>query len=346
MWQSSEVKELVQNSNLNYKEISNSSRRITIKDFCFLIKEIKKNNYDIIIGFGIRVSMLFRLLKPFIRKTPMIIGLRGLDKWRKWYHVWPDRLTEFACDMFIPNSNAVACQRMEREKTSAAKMVIIKNGINVSCFNKSRVESIPKSTIGLPDNKLLITSVGNFRYQKGYDFLIDVIKSFPKWFENVHFIWIGAGELKNGLSQRIESIGVADKITILGKVKNVRPLLSISDIFVMSSREEGMPRALMEAMAMSLPCVATSVGGTKEVVENGINGFLSDFGDIEAFADNIRQLIESSELRKQIGAAARKRIVEHFGIEIIARRFIRLFECLKSGYRDGRKIQKEISDIV
>ena len=89
-----------------------------------------------------------------------------------------------------------------------------------------------------------------------------------------------------------------------------------------------MPRALMEAMSMSLPCVAINVGGTKELILQGKTGFMSDFGDIKNFAGNLLKLTENEKLRNEFGITARKYIVQDFDIRCIALEYIKLFKKL------------------
>lgn len=341
-WRNSKVQELADTANLNYEELWGNSRYICVKDLKHIVHKVKDNGYDIVLGFGMRVSILLRLLKPFIKKTPIITGLRGIDKWRRWYHVWPDRLTQFACDMFVANSKAVAHFRHQREKTASKNTVVIKNGIDVHFFSRENTARIGKESLGLPKDKLIVTSVANLRYEKGYDFLIEVISKFRDQFEPVQFVWVGTGELKEHLTEKLLQAGTFDKVTMLGYSNDVRSILANTDIFVLPSREEGMPRCLMEAMAMSLPCVATNVGGTAEVIEQGISGFLSDFGDVEAFSSNLKRLVDSAELRQKIATAARKRIADHFNIEVIAKQYIKLFECIKTDQRNGQEIQQII----
>jgi len=339
-WHHSQVREFAQQAGLNYTELSGNNRHISLKDCSQIVHQVKEKDYDIILGFGIRVSMLLRVLKPWLEKTPIITGLRGLDKWRKWYHIWPDRLTQFLTDMFVPNSNAVAELRMKREKTPRSKIVVIKNGIDTNHFDKQKFPNIKREYFGLPSNKIIAVTVGNFRHQKGHDFLLDVIKSFAPKLENTHFVWVGRGALKQTMEQKIASAYLAEKITMLGYIKDVRPILAYSDIFVLPSREEGMPRALMEAMSMSLPAVATDVGGTNEVIKNGKNGFLADFGDTETFGNHIKKLVDNTNLRLQTATEARKCIVEHFDISTIANQYVILFELINNMERNGTVIQK------
>lgn len=329
--------------NLPTKTNSNS-RRIGFNELVGVFKVMRCDRYDIVLGFGLRVSILLRLLKLFFRGTPFIIGLREIAIWRKWYHVWLDRLTRRGCDLFIPNSEAVAKMFIAREKLSCDKMVVIRNGISLQEFDKSRFHNINRQSLGLPAEKVIITTVANLRYEKGHDFYVEVIGAFLEELDNVHFVWIGEGPLKSKLENGIRSIGASDKITFMGLVEDVRPVLSCSDIFVLPSREEGMPRALMEAMAMSVPCVATNVGGVDEVIENEVSGLIVDFGDVENFGQHIVRLANNKKMRNKIGTAARRRIEEEFDMRRIAKKYVKLFELVASGQQSGRQLQQQIDD--
>lgn len=344
IWKNSLMKKPTIEAKLTYEELNSNSRRIGFNELVGVFKVMRCDRYDIVLGFGLRVSILLRLLKLFFRGTPFIIGLREIAIWRKWYHVWLDRLTRRGCDLFIPNSEAVAKMFIAREKLSCDKMVVIRNGISLQEFDKSRFHNINRQSLGLPAEKVIITTVANLRYEKGHDFYVEVIGAFLEELDNVHFVWIGEGPLKSKLENGIRSIGASDKITFMGLVEDVRPVLSCSDIFVLPSREEGMPRALMEAMAMSVPCVATNVGGVDEVIENEVSGLIVDFGDVENFGQHIVRLANNKKMRNKIGTAARRRIEEEFDMRRIAKKYVKLFELVASGQQSGRQLQQQIDD--
>jgi glycosyltransferase involved in cell wall biosynthesis len=344
-WRNSHMREPAIRSNLNYLELNGTSRHIHFKDLGFIVSHIKSEKYDAVVVFGIRINLWIRILKPFF-KTPLIVGLRGLDQWRKWYHVLPDRLTESACDIFVPNSQAVAECRMKRERTSPDKILVIENGIDTGYFAKTGQHGSTTQFPGLPNNKVIIATVANFRMQKGHDFLVDVISHFRSSFEQAHFVWAGEGPLRQSLEDKIKRIGVSDQITFLGRLEDVRPLLERSDIFVLPSREEGMPRGLMEAMAMGLPSVATDVGGTGEVVEPGISGFLANYGDIETFGNYLKRLIESPSLRKEMGGNSRQRVLNKFGLHTVAKKYAVLFETIAQRTLTRAKIREAVNNVI
>ena len=345
-WRSSLLKGWARAADLSYQELTGSSRYIHLKDLTEIIRTIRVNKYDIVQSFGYRITILLRLLRPFFLNTPLITGLHGLGAWRHWYHALPDRLTQGACSLFVPISEAVAQASMAREKYPRHKMVVIHNGTEIHLFDRNKYKKTDRQKLGLPANKIIITTLATLIKVKGHDFYLDAISKYLREFDNVHFVWIGQGPLQSKLEEQIKSAGITEKITVLGFVEDVRPLLACSDIFVLPSRAEGMPRAMMEAMSMSLPCVATNVGGIAEVIEDGVSGLLAEFGDVETFGRNIISLVNDKALRNHMGLAARNRIKNSFDMELIAKKHIKLFEMVAAGCRDGRKIQRQIEGLT
>lgn len=335
-WKDSGAKKLFFQNNINYFEIENYNRFFSIKSIIKLFKFVRDNKFDVIMCFGIRISLLARFLKPFL-KIPTIEGLRGLDKWRKWYHVFFDKRTQFLIDYFIPNSQAVEDLRKSREKTPDRKIYTIRNGIDIDYFNKDNIcDCVPYN---FPKDKVIVATVANFRAQKGHFFLLRVIKKLKALgaTDKIHFAWAGEGPLREDLEQKASNMG-CDAIAFLGKIEDIISLLYCSDIFLLPSAEESMPRALMEAMAMGLPCVATNVGGVPEVITHLHNGLIAEYGDEDNFAGEILRLIRSKELRKELGSNARIRISTEFNMELVAKKYIKLFEEIVSGNKNGIEI--------
>ena len=326
IWKDAKLKEKAYQAKTPYFECSADCRRITLSNIRSMLNLINKNNYDVLIGFGIRVNLTLKLLNIITRK-PLVIGLRGLDLWRKWYHCWPDRLTDFLVDCYVPNSDAVASIRKSREKTKDAKIVVIKNGIDVRYFVKQK--SANRNKYQLPEDKILILTIANFRHQKGYDFLIDTIDRYKKSFTNCLFVWVGGGELEEYYKEKIKCLQLDGLIKMFKPVESVRELLSISDIFVLPSKEEGMPRCLLEAMSTSLPCIATSVGGIPEVIQENSVGRLVEYGNSERLYNELIELISSERLRMQMGQMARQKVESEFDIKKIAKDYLTLFSKLK-----------------
>jgi len=340
LWPGGLMKQAALDSGLGYMEPGPWSRRIPLAGAASVLRAVRRNRCDVVMGFGLRVSLLLRGLKPLLGRRPVLAGLRGLDEWRRWYHTWADRLTECGCDLFVGNSRAVVRRRMEREKTPERKLTVILNGVDCDYFDRSAVPHASRDAFGLPADKVLVTTVGNLRRQKGHDFLLDVLAARRDELAGVHCAWAGRGSLREPLEQKAAQLGLVGTITFLGHVDDVRALLACTDILVMPSREEGMPRCVLEAMAMGVPCVATDVGGTAEVIVDGESGLVADFGDVQGFGGHLVRLVGDEALRRTLGDAARRRVVGRFGMERIAQQYLKLFDLVLKGRRDGREIQR------
>lgn len=174
-------------------------------------------------------------------------------------------------------------------------------------------------------NKIVI-AVGRLDNQKGFDRLIDlwdlVKKEYPDW--SLHIF--GTGEDKDKLELQIRNKQLQNQIHIFPPEKNIAQRYIESSIFVMTSRFEGFPMVLLEAMSFGLPSVSYLFKcGPKDAIEDGVNGFLVEEGNKQIFADKIITLIKNQDLRKQMGDNASK-VTQKYTYEIIMHKWIDLFQ--------------------
>ena len=140
-------------------------------------------------------------------------------------------------------------------------------------------------------------------------------------------LWlVGDGELRSDYEKRCAEMGLAGVVEFLGYRDDVEQLLTRTDIAVLASVKEGIPRAMLEAMAMKVPVVATRVVGTEETVADGETGYLVGLGDVEAMAERLTRLIDDPALRERMGERGRSWVEAHFDEEAIV-------ESLAGAYR-------------
>lgn len=148
-----------------------------------------------------------------------------------------------------------------------------------------------------------------------------------------HYVVVGEGEFREAIQFEIWDQGLSDHVTLAGALprETVRTVLSEADAFLLPSISEGLSNAALEAMAMTLPVVTTNAGGMAEAVRDGKDGFVVERRDAHAMADRLTRLAASPELRSQLGASARERIRQQFGIETQIRKFHEVYQSLATG---------------
>lgn len=161
---------------------------------------------------------------------------------------------------------------------------------------------------------------------KGVDILILAMREIVSIFPNIVLDVIGDGCEKDTYVRMVDRLELSDNIRFLGARKDVGTYLQGSDIFVMASRTEGMSNALLEAMSYGLPCVTTSVGGNREIINHGENGLLVEPEDSVGLGEAIIELIRNQSLREKIGMGARRTVVERYSIDMIADRYLEFYK--------------------
>jgi sugar transferase (PEP-CTERM/EpsH1 system associated) len=221
---------------------------------------------------------------------------------------------------------------IERTGVPSEHVVTIYNGVDVGQFSDSSPQSAAQilKTFGIPTDAPLVGSVGRFRPQKGYADLLVAMKQVKENAPNARLLLVGGGELQADLEAKVLSLGLDGVVTFAGIRADVPEILAVLDVFVLSSLWEGMPNAILEAMAAGLPVVATAVGGTPDVVVDGVTGFLVPPRDPSALAKALATLVRDPDLRRRMGQAGRERVLQHFSVERMVERTQNLYEQLLS----------------
>lgn len=202
------------------------------------------------------------------------------------------------------------------------KIVIVYNGVEVNLISTSKL--VLKKRLNLPEDAIVIGTVARLVPLKNIDLLIEVSLKLFLIYPNLRVVVIGGGPLLNHFKRKAEKL--KERIKFLGEINNARELLNIFDIFVLPSLSEGMPIAVLEAMATGLPVVATNVGGVSEVVEDSQTGFLVPSGNSNIMAEAIIKILNNPELAKTMGEEGKKRVKEKFSLEKMVNDYEFLYE--------------------
>jgi glycosyltransferase involved in cell wall biosynthesis len=169
-----------------------------------------------------------------------------------------------------------------------------------------------RASLDLPSRSLVLTTVGRLTAIKNHEVLIDAAERVAAACPDVLLLIVGDGELRGDLQRRAARLG--DHVRFLGWRRDLATVYGASDVFVLTSRNEGTPVALIEAMASALPTVSTEVGGVADVVTDETMGLLVPAGDASALVAAVVKLLKSPDLRREMGARARASVAARYDI--------------------------------
>ena len=268
----------------------NKLKKISIRRISSLIRIIKTERPDVIISFLPLPSlyiMLARRLSRSIKKIPIILSERSDPD--KEYH---NKIIALLAKRLYKNADGFVFQTNDAKNfykdSIKCRTTIIENPIN-EIFLSHKTSNVRRKNI---------VSCGRLVAQKNYKLLIRafsrVIKYYPQYILEIY----GEGSQKDELLELARNLGIEDKVFLRGRVRNLADEISDAGIFVLSSDYEGMPNALMEAMALGIPCISTDcpVGGPKEIITDKKNGLLIDVGNEDQLVNAIKMIISDDEL--------------------------------------------------
>lgn len=248
----------------------------------------------------------------FILREEHLSQSRWLLGPKRWVYRLLYRFSARWVNGYIAVSDDVKNAILQYTGPLRGKLSVILNGVDVDRYQMPVDRTRIRQALGLADNARLAAVVATFKEQKGHRFLIDTLPEILLRFPDLHILFIGEGELGNQLKAQTASLGLQKHIHFLGFRNDIPELLRASDYFVLPSLWEGLPMALIEAMASGLPVIATEVSGTREVMIGGQTGLLVPPGDAGRLKDALICLLSDPAQARSMGAAGHRRIVEQF----------------------------------
>lgn len=222
----------------------------------------------------------------------------------------------------------VADYMLNEGRLNTEKVKVIYNGITIDRFaveiNKQQI----KSSLNIPHDCKLIGIIARLALIKDHRTLLDAFKYVVQKINNVKLLVVGDGELLKKLEEYSKELAIENKVIFLGKKRDIPEILNILDLFVLSSVNEGMSITLLEAMAASLPIVATEVGGNSEVVVHNKTGILVPSQDPEKMASAINELLTDCVKANEMGKEGKNRVLQKFSIENMVKEYQTIYNNL------------------
>jgi glycosyltransferase involved in cell wall biosynthesis len=252
---------------------------------------------------------------PVIVHTPHGHVFYGhFGPFRSWVFLQIERALSAITDRLIALTESERQDHLDRAVGKPDRFRVVPSGINRERFGRARVQGKQQPDwFGCPSNALVVGSVGWLTDIKGHAYLIEAIAKLKQDFPALHLVVIGSGDRHDSLLQQADLAGIRDAVHLLGHRDDIEVCLAGMDLFVLPSLNEGMGRALIEAMSAGLPVIASHVGGIPAVVNHERTGLLVPPGDADALADALRRLLDRPEWATQLGQAASRSVDGRYG---------------------------------
>lgn len=293
-----------------------------------LIRVIRREKIDLVQTYGLRADTVGRLAAKLGGAPVVVSSIRSIDPWRRWWHVWLDRLTSPFVDKFISNSEAGRLATVRREKFAPDRIEVIYSGIPARQIPYDRREDIRKSLGISPESYPVVGILANLREMKGHRDVIQALPEILAQFPTTVFLFAGRDDSEGAIAREAQEGGVAHAIRFLGYVEDTPSLLAAMDIFCLPSHWEGLPASVLEAMHAGLPIVTTHVGGIPELVRHEQEAILIPPAKPAELAQAICRLAQDRDLAMRLATNAKARAESEFSIESMVGKTQEIYERL------------------
>jgi glycosyltransferase involved in cell wall biosynthesis len=296
-----------------------------------LLSLLRSSKPDIVHTHSSKAGFLGRLAArrtgvPTIIHMPhglYFLGQRNVVK--RNFYLLLERLAAQWCDIIIATSASERDQLVRWKIMPASKIVVIENGIEPMPLPTPQTKQALRTHYQISNDSCVIATLGRVTAQKNPVMFIQAAAQVAKQYPQTSFVWIGGGELLEQMQVLARSLGIADRCRFLGHQDNGRELLGMADIFWLPSAYEGFSFALLEAMALGLPIIATDVVGNRDALIQGQSGLLIPPNDVEALVAATAKLLAQPTFAESLGRGARTRLLTHFTLQQTLQRTSQLY---------------------
>lgn len=308
-----------------------------IKVYNQLKEIIDINQYDIIHSHTPMGGALSRLAAARTREngTRVVYTAHGfhfykdapIKNWLLYYPMerWLSQFTDILLTINEEDYNNALNKHFKAGRT----LLINGVGIDLERFTPQTLEMKKhlRNEYGYKEKDFILTYAGELSYRKHQDLLIDAIGLLKDKIPNIKLLLAGTGELFDQYKKQVDKLGIKGHVEFLGFRNDVPNIMMLSDIAVSSSRQEGLPVNIMEAMATGLPLVVTDCRGNRDLVLDEKNGYIVGINDVEGLANRVEKLYISSELRQSYGKESRK-MVEIYSLSNVITEMKKVYSLL------------------
>lgn len=294
---------------------------------------IKQNRVAILHPHGYKANFYALMSSAFMK----ISRIATCHPWTETSYSVKARIYTFLDKTWLKRMKRIVAVSEEvrqelQKRLPGAKCEVIPNGIDLQRFHLEKSGNDSRKTFGIAGSDYLIGTIGRLVPEKGHQYLIAAAKTLCRKHQNVKFIFVGDGPLRNDLEKMAAENDLAAIILFTGVRSDIPQLLSMMNLFVLPSVSEGLPMVLLEAMAAGKPVISTEVGDIPRIIRHNYSGLLIPPQDTEALTAAMEELIQDSAKAQRLALVARQEVENRFSAKQMAGQYIHQYKLAMSHF--------------
>ena len=281
-----------------------------------LVSLLRRWQPDIVHSHMVHANLLGRIARIFTPRVVLISTAHNIDEGGRAREI-AYRITDRLASITTNVSQAAVDRYIEVGAAPRDRIRFIPNGVDTAAFSPDDEGQLAlREQLGVADDEFVWLAIGRLEEAKDYPNMLQAFAAAKH--EKAKLMIAGRGPLDESLKELAKQLGLDEQVRFLGVRDDIPRLMNAADAYLMSSAWEGMPIVLLEAASTGLPIVTTDVGGNREVVLDGVSGFLVESGDSASLADRMQRVMEMPlNDRKRMGDEGRKHIEKNYGLESV-----------------------------
>ena len=291
-----------------------------LKAYFALKKYFRNNRFDVVHTHSSKAGIIGRLAARAAGVPVVVHTVHGQafhpyqSRLKNRLFIFLERFAARFCDKIYAVAQAMIDQCVAAKVAPAEKYMVVYSGMDTAAFDRAERDEALREKLGIPPHAQVIVTVARLFAQKGYEYVIPAAEQVLKENPDAHFLFVGDGPLYDTLIAELKSKNIAGNFHFAGLVPpaEVASYIAQADLLWHLSLHEGLPRAVVQALAVGIPAIGFALDGTPEVVINGETGFVTAAEDVDAVAEKSVMLLNDPVLRRNLGKNGKCRVLEQF----------------------------------
>ncbi|MFC1808514.1 glycosyltransferase [Candidatus Omnitrophota bacterium] len=288
---------------------------------------IRDYNITLIHSFLFHANIIGRLAAHFNKVPHNISAVRTMERGAHWHLIF-DILTKAFVEFELTNSELVRLFMVKKTFSNPEKIRTIHNGIFCNEIPLVEEQAKLKRELGIEEGQLVVGTVGCLEVAKGHDMFLKIAKCIVRKRDDITFVIVGEGRLRKKLERKIKLMRLKKKVILAGFREDAVKVMSFFNVFILTSRWEGFPNVILEAMSQKVPVISTDVGGVCEIITPGENGELVTGNNVNTFVSRIGTYLSDTVLREKYSHEGYRSVIERYPLSKMIDQTMMIYKLL------------------